>query len=207
MTTDPAASLSIVLDQLNNALSLTANDLLTMQEQFGTLWQDAEQRADKDAQAAIVVAWERAQNLANASADAARAATTAGTLAHEAIQQRDSMFDQLRELEDAIGDADVDHPLVGELIEHIEERTAEQIGDNYLLEAYDQAYDEASQTLIDELSTATGIKWTDCSMFFGVVGGAYGGLTEDDLALLRPLIAEVVARVDRRVAEIRNRAS
>lgn len=207
MTDSQTTTLSTILEQLNNALSLTSDDLLTMQEQFGILWQDAEQRADDAAKQAIVVAWERAQNLTNAAADAARAATTAGTLAHEAIQQRDSMFDQLRELEDAIGDADADHPLVGELIEHIEERTAEQIGDNYLLEAYDQAYDEASETLIDELSTATGIKWNDCSMFFGVVGGAYGGLTEDDLALLRPLIAEVVARVDRRVTEMRNRAS
>ena len=102
MTDSQTATLSVILDQLNHALTLTGDDLLTMQEQFGTLWQDAEQRADDGAKQAIVTAWERAQNLANTSAEAARAATTAGTLAHEAIAQRDAMFGQLQDLETAI---------------------------------------------------------------------------------------------------------
>ena len=205
--TDHTSQLTVLLDQLNSSLSLTADDLLTVQEQFGVLWQAAEARADEPAKAAIVVAWERAQNLANATAEAARVATTAGTLAAEAVQQRNAMYDALHELENAVSDADADHPLVADLIEHIEERTAEHMGDTYMLEAYDQAYDEASETLIDELCNATGIKWNDCSMFLSVVSGAYGGLTEDDLSLLRPLIAEVIARIERQRADRITRAS
>lgn len=206
MTDSQTAALSVILDQLNHALTLTSDDLLTMQEQFGVMWNDAEARADDAAKQAIVVAWERAQNLANTSAEAARAATTAGTLATEAIQQRDAMFGQLQDLETAVSDADTDHPLVAALVEDIEERTAQDIGDTYMCEAYDQAYDEASETLIDELATATGIEWNNCSMFLSVVSGAYGGLTEDELALLRPLIAEVNARVVHQREQLLNRA-
>lgn len=206
MTDSQTAALSVILDQLNHALTLTSDDLLTMQEQFGVMWNDAEARADDNAKQAIVVAWERAQNLANTSAEAARAATTAGTLAHEAIAQRDAMFGQLQELETAVSDADTDHPLVAALVEDIEERTAQDIGDTYMCEAYDQAYDEASETLIDELATATGIEWDACSTFLGVLSGSYGGLNEDELALLRPLIAEVNARVVHQREQLLNRA-
>ena len=206
MTDSQTATLSVILDQLNHALTLTGDDLLTMQEQFGTLWQDAEQRADDGAKQAIVTAWERAQNLANTSAEAARAATTAGTLAHEAIAQRDAMFGQLQDLETAISDADTDHPLVAALVEDVEERTAEQIGDTYMIEAYDQAFDEASETLVDNLANATGCHWNECTVLLAVISGAHGGLNEDELALLRPLIAEVNARVDRLYADLRARA-
>lgn len=206
MTDSQTATLSVILDQLNHALTLTGDDLLTMQEQFGTLWQDAEQRADDGAKQAIVTAWERAQNLANTSAEAARAATTAGTLAHEAIAQRDAMFGQLQDLETAVSDADTDHPLVAALVEDVEERTAEQIGDTYMIEAYDQAFDEASETLVDNLANATGCHWNECNVLLAVISGAHGGLNEDELALLRPLIAEVNARVDRLYADLRARA-
>ena len=206
MTDSQTATLSVILDQLNHALTLTGDDLLTMQEQFGTLWQDAEQRADDGAKQAIVTAWERAQNLANTSAEAARAATTAGTLAHEAIAQRDAMFGQLQDLETAVSDADTDHPLVAALVEDVEERTAEQIGDTYLIEASDQAFDEASETLVDNLANATGCHWNECNVLLAVISGAHGGLNEDELALLRPLIAEVNARVDRLYADLRARA-
>jgi hypothetical protein len=206
MTDSQTATLSVILDQLNHALTLTGDDLLTMQEQFGTLWQDAEQRADDGAKQAIVTAWERAQNLANTSAEAARAATTAGTLAHEAIAQRDAMFGQLQDLETAISDADTDHPLVAALVEDVEERTAEQIGDTYMIEAYDQAFDEASETLVDNLANATGCRWNECNVLLAVISGSYGGLNEDELALLRPLITEVNARVDRLYADLRARA-
>ena len=206
MTDSQTATLSVILDQLNHALTLTGDDLLTMQEQFGTLWQDAEQRADDGAKQAIVTAWERAQNLATTSAEAARAATTAGTLATEAIQQRDAMFGQLQDLETAVSDADTDHPLVAALVEDVEERTAEQIGDTYMIEAYDQAFDEASETLVDNLANATGCHWNECNVLLAVISGAHGGLNEDELALLRPLIAEVNARVDRLYADLRARA-
>ena len=206
MTDSQTATLSVILDQLNHALTITGDDLLTMQEQFGIMWNDAEARADDNAKQAIVVAWERAQNLANTSAEAARAATTAGTLATEAIQQRDAMFGQLQDLETAVSDADTDHPLVAALVEDVEERTAEQIGDTYMIEAYDQAFDEASETLVDNLANATGCHWNECNVLLAVISGAHGGLNEDELALLRPLIAEVNARVDRLYADLRARA-
>lgn len=197
MTDSQSAALSVILDQLNTALTLTGEDLITMQEQFGVLWQDAEARADENAKAAIVTAWERAQNLANTSAEAARAATTAGTLATEAIQQRDAMFDQLQELETAVSDADTSNSLVADLVEYVEERTAESMSDQDMTFAYDEGFDEGIETVIDNLAQATGCRWSDCSRLIATINGMYGGLTDEDTGLLRPLINELSARIER----------
>lgn len=197
MTDAQTTALSTILDQLNHALTLTGDDLLTMQEQFGTLWQDAEARADDNAKQAIVVAWERAQNLANTSAEAARAATTAGTLAHEAIAQRDSMFGQLQDLERAVSDADISNSLVADLVDYVEERTAEMVGDQDMSIAYDAGFDSGIENVIDNLAQATGCRWTDCSRLIAAINGLYGGLTDEDTGLLRPLINELSARIER----------
>lgn len=195
--TDQSAQLSVILEQLDNTLSLTSSDLLTMQEQFGILWQDAEQRADENAKAAIITAWDRAQSLTSSAADAARAATAAGTIATEAIQQRNEMFDQLRDLETAVSDADTSNSLVADLVEYVEERTSEQLGDQYMASAYDEGFDEGVETVIDNLAQATGCRWTDCSRLIATINGMYGGLTDEDAGLLRPLINELSARIER----------
>lgn len=193
MTDSQTTTLSTILAQLNTALTLTAEDLTVMQEQFGVLWQDAEARADETAKAAIVTAWDRAQSLSNATAEAARVATTAGTLAAEAVQQRDAIFGQLQELETAVSDADISNSLVADLVDYVEDRTAEMIDDQYMAEAYDKAV----ETIVDNLATATGCRWNDCARLISAVNGLYGGLNDDETSLLRPLITELSARIER----------
>lgn len=134
--------------QLQNATAERAEQIMAQAGQLlGTHYDDAERRGDTAGMQLASTAWQNLTALAEVSKQQHAVARAAVDLGKTVVTQRDQALEELDELTEAIQTADLDHPLVADLSEWIEESAAEGLTDYLNTQAYENIVDTIQTTL------------------------------------------------------------
>jgi hypothetical protein len=160
---------TITLAEVENRLADLATGQIGLEDIANTLnqmWAAAEARGDQETMQALPVLWQKAESLVQYADQSAAAAVAAVEIAREVSQQRDQIHDTYIKLHKAVVDSDLDHPLVGDLVEATEERVYEYVYwsgeyDDYSLEvAEDNVVAELRQSAkVHDESATRFAKW------------------------------------------------
>lgn len=121
---------------------------------LGELYHQAHSTGDEATEQRVMAVWNESQQLANLIPPFVAALQGGAATIEELKHQRDAIAEELKDLVEAVQSTDADHPLVGDLIELVEEMTEESVWDYISYsgetttydEVYDQIYDEIAET-------------------------------------------------------------
>jgi len=128
MTQDPQTETARQLVAVQKRIGALADGQATLGEiwaSLNTVYLKAQEANDQETLAAVPAIWERAEQLANTSAAAITVAGGALEIAGAVALQRDEAAKAYKELHKAAVDGDGKHPVIGQLIEAVEEHVHE----------------------------------------------------------------------------------
>ena len=112
----------VTIGSIEQQLAAIANfDLDAIGAHLGAIWDDANQRGDVEAVQRAGYLWDTAQKQHAALTTVTNVAATAVQIGKAVTAQRDAALQEYENLAEAVADGDYDHPLVGGLIEEMEE--------------------------------------------------------------------------------------
>jgi len=128
MTQDPQTETARQLVAVQQRIGALADGQASLGEiwaSLNTVYLKAQEANDQETLGAVPAIWERAEQLANTSAAAITVAGGALEIAGAVALQRDEAAKAYKELHKAAVDGDGKHPVIGQLIEAVEEHVHE----------------------------------------------------------------------------------
>lgn len=130
-TTQPDPNTTQLATVEQQIASLSIHNIDEIGAQLGAIYDEAEARGDLATRDRAGWLWNAAQEQATAIQTARAAAATAATIAKTVTAQRDAAINEHAQLREAAEDFDIEHPVIGRLIEEVEDNAFEVIVSNF----------------------------------------------------------------------------
>lgn len=209
--TDIRVELAKLLTDVDQSNAITTDQMHQLQVGLEGLW--AKTEGDEESHALLVQTWDRAVLLAEQNASLSFQVLASGNIAQAALAESKVAREELENIQDAIYNADVDHPMLMDLAltirDDIEEELDERVMEEIWPEAMESAFEDHHENLQSALTNLTGCDWRAAAEAAAILEG-FSEPTTSQLELLRAFVMEcdsVVRRHDANLAAGRKQAA